>query len=134
MLQRAPAKRGSCRDESQANSTITASTARLSPGLALTFFTVPSIFGAQHVFHLHGFNHRHGFAGLHFLAFLDGDGDDQARHRTQHEFGGVGRLFHRHQPRISGFDLGVDVNLRLDALISERKAVRNSPYLHRDRM
>ena len=63
---------------------ITASTARLSPGLALIFFTVPSMLGAQHVFHLHGLDHRERLAGLDLLPFLHRDRNHEPRHRAEH--------------------------------------------------
>src|SRR5450631_2473452 len=90
--------------------------------------------GAQHVFHLHGFHHRYGLAGLDLLAFLDRDRHHQSRHRAEHVLAGVGDLLRRHQPRITGLAGGVDEDLGLYAAVSERKAVRKGPNLHRDRL
>ena len=52
---------------------ITASTARLSPGLTLIVFTDAVALGAQHVFHLHRLDHGERLAGLDLLAFGDRD-------------------------------------------------------------
>ena len=61
---------------------ITASTARLSPGLTLIAFTDGVALGAQHVLHLHRLDHGERLAGLDLLALLDLDRANQARHRA----------------------------------------------------
>ena len=90
---------------------ITASTARLSPGLALTDLTTAVALGAQDVLHLHGLDHAQRLAGLDLLAGGDVDRLDQARHRAEQQLGGVGRGLLRHQGRQRRLALGVDVGL-----------------------
>src|SRR5690349_9653487 len=65
-------------------------------GLGIDLFDSAVDLGAQHVLHLHRFHHRHGFAGLHLLAFFHRDGDDEARHRAEYVLEAVGGLLHRH--------------------------------------
>src|SRR5581483_2040300 len=88
--------------------------------------------GAQHVLHLHGFDHRERLAGLDLLPFDHRDRDHQPRHRTQQLLAGVGRGDDRHQPRRRRFRFGEDIDRHFDALMREPNAVRNRAYLYRN--
>ena len=57
----------------------------------------PVAVGAQHVLHLHGFDHRQFLAGLDRLARLDGHRDQESGHGRQQIFERVVRLLRRHE-------------------------------------
>ena len=118
----------------QANSKMTASTARLSPGLALIFLTVPSI-SARRTFSI-------------FIASTTATVSpaltscpsltaiDTTRPGIGHDdlLAGVARLSHRHQPRVAGLALGIDICARLDATVGQRKTIRDRAHLNGRRM
>ena len=116
----------------QANSMMTASTARLSPGLALIFLTAPSR-SARRMFSIFMASTTHKrVARLDFLALGDVDGLDQARHGAEQQLRGVGGGLLRHQGGERRLALGVDVGLALDAAIGEVVAVEDRANLHGD--
>src|SRR5580692_6811671 len=65
-------------------------------------------FRAQHVLHLHRFDHAERFAGLHFLPFRDQHRLDQAGHRAEQRLGRIRRLFRWHQRGEFGLTAGID--------------------------
>src|SRR5207342_3704177 len=42
----------------------------------------------------------------------------------------VARLPHRHQPRVAGLALGIDIGAGLDATVGQRKTVRDRAHLN----
>src|SRR5215510_5443068 len=89
--------------------------------------------GTQHVFHLHRFHDGHRLPGFDFLALFHGDRNDETGHRAKDFLSRVGNLSWRHQARIPGFALGVDIGPRFHAAMAQGKAVRYVAHLHRDR-
>ena len=67
----------------QANSMITASTARLSPGFALSLDTVTSRPAFQHILHLHRLDHGERLARFHLLPLGNRYRNNKARHGAE---------------------------------------------------
>lgn len=59
-------------------------------------FYSPRFLGAQDVFHFHGFNHSKRLSGLDCIPNANMQRGEQARHRTDQEFGEVWRNFFDH--------------------------------------
>src|SRR6266700_612589 len=91
-------------------------------------------FGAQHVLHLHRFDHRKRLAGLDLLSLRDRDRDHEPGHRAQQFLAGVDRGHDRHQAGGGGLRLGEHVDGDFDALMREPDAIGNRAHLDRDRV